>query len=91
MSFISQIKKSTKQIPKQMLRLNREDVRSTTGCNLRSILRQTQKVHVDHLQTIDVLHLEYHPIKDEDKWKIDIIKEILGVKSNTLEVEEFDD
>ena len=91
MSFVSQIKKSTKQIPKQMLRIIREDVRSTTGSNLRSILQQTQKVHVDHLQTSDVLQLEYHPVQDEDKWKIHIIKEILSVKSNTLEVKEFDD
>ena len=91
MSFVSQIKKSTKQIPKQMLRIIREDVRSTTGSNLRSILHQTQKVHVDHLQTSDVLQLEYHPVQDEDKWKIHIIKEILSVKSNTLEVDEFND
>ena len=69
----------------------REDVRSTTGSNLRSILQQTQKVHVDHLQTSDVLQLEYHPVQDEDKWKIHIIKEILSVKSNTLEVDEFND
>ena len=73
-----------------MLRLIRTDVRSTTGSNLRNILLQSDKVHVDQLQPVDILGMEYHPVHDEHKWKIKMIKEILDIRSGKIEIDDFD-
>jgi hypothetical protein len=35
------------------------------------------------------LQIKYHPIKEEDKWKTDIMKEIIQIKEEKLEVEGF--
>ena len=90
MNFTEQIMKSSKQLPKQMLRLIRADVRSTTGANLRNILLQTEKVHVDQLKPGDVLQLVYHPLSNEHKWKTNMIKEILKVRSGKVDIDDFD-
>ena len=89
LSFISQIQKSKKQLPKQMFSLIKEDVRSTTGKSLRGILLQTNKVHVYQLHREDHHLLQYHPLQDEDKWKVNIISEIIKTRSDKLEVEGF--
>ena len=90
MSFISQIKMSSKQLPKQMLKLIRTDARSTTGKNLRKVLLETRKVHIDQLTPCDVLQLEYHPVKSEDEWKVEMIKELISVRNGNLEIVGFD-
>ena len=89
LSFITQIKKSTKQLPKQMYNLVRDDVRSTTGKSLRGILLQTNKVHVEQLNTSDHHLLKYHPLPDEEKWKVGVISEIIQARNNKLEVHGF--
>ena len=73
LNFIEQIRKSSKQLPKKMLSIIRRDVRSTTGSNLRQILLQTKKAHVEHLKSSDIMEIKYHPIKEEDKWKTGVI------------------
>ena len=89
LSFTEQIQKSQKQLPKQMLNIIRRDVRSTTGSNLRQILLHTNKDHVEHLKSSDILQINYHPIKEEDRWKTGVIKEIVQIKNEKLEVEGF--
>ena len=89
LSFTEQIQKSQKQLPKQMLNIIRRDVRSTTGSNLRQILLHTNKDHVEHLKSSDILQIKYHHIKEEDRWKTDVIKEIVQIKNEKLEVEGF--
>ena len=49
LSFIAQIEKSVKIVPKQLLNCIRSDVRSTTGKNLRKILLLTEKSNVQFL------------------------------------------
>ena len=83
--------KSTKKLPRQMLRQIKSDVRSNTGGNLRNILLETEKVSVDHLSAADVLHAEYHPVKEEDEWRARMVKELLAVRFQNLDVEGFDD
>ena len=89
LSFTEQIQKSQKQLPKQMLKIIRRDVRSTTGSNLRQILLHTNKDHVEHLKSSDILQIKYHPIKEEDKWKTGVIKELIQINNKKLEVEGF--
>ena len=66
------------------------DVRSTTGLNLRKIMLQTSKTSVNDLRKSDIAQLDYHPTSPEDMWKENIVKEIIQVRDNTIEVEGFE-
>ena len=90
MNFLSQIMKSSKKLPRQMLRIIKCDVRSNTGGNLRHILLESEKVSVDHLSAADVRHAEYHPVKEEDEWRARMVKELLAVRFQNLDIEGFD-
>ena len=47
------------------------------------------KTSVDEVEKIDAENIEYHPIKSEDLWKVDVIREILEVKCRKLEIDDF--
>ena len=89
LSFLEQIRKSKKNVPKQLLPFIKNDARSTTGSNLRKILLLTKKNNIDELSKDDVAALHYHEVDPKDGWKIKMIKEITDVKLKQLEVENF--
>ena len=66
------------------------DVRSTIGRNFRNILLQTDKRNVEQLRREDYYILQYHPSSAENKWKKEMLKELLAVKRNQVEVDGFD-
>ena len=66
------------------------DVRSTTGRNLRKILLQTDKASVDNLGRGDLDSVEYYLTSTDDKWKEELLNELVDVRSNLLEVDGFD-
>ena len=66
------------------------DIRSTTGHNLRKILLQTDKLSVRDLKKDDISMLKYHPTPTEEKWKENLVNELIRVRDNTIEVEGFD-
>ena len=72
-----------------MLNVIKDDIRSTTGKNLRGILLQTNKVNVNQLTVSDSLQLKYHPIDENQKWKLKIIREVLSTRSEELNVDGF--
>ena len=89
LSFIDQIRKSKKRLPKLLLNEIKDDIRSTTGKNLRGILLQTDKLNVNQLTVSDSLKLRYHPIEENQKWKLKVIREILSTRSEELNVDGF--
>ena len=54
LSFLNQIEKSKKLIPKQLLSFIKHDVRSTTGSNLRNILQLTNKNTIEEISLEDI-------------------------------------
>ena len=74
---------------KQFLKHIQHDVRSTTGKNLRSILLLTGKTSITDLKKQDANCIQYHPLKDEDTWKVDCIRELVDVKNCQLRVDNF--
>ena len=89
LSFLNQIVKSKKLIPKQLLSFIKNDVCSTTGSNLRNILLLTDKNNIEEICIDDIRKMVFEEIDDREKWKIDFINEITDVKFNQLDVEEF--
>ena len=78
-------------IPKLLLSHICNDVRSTTGKNLRSILLETDKSCVELLVKSDVNHIKYHPVGTDEQWRVGVLNELIDYKEGRFEVEGFDD
>ena len=89
LAFIMQIKKSNKKAAKFLLESIQFDTNSVTGSNLRNILLLTDKADIQDLLPADLSNLKYHPIQNEDKWKVSILQEILEIKHGNLGVDDF--
>ena len=85
LNFINSIRNSAKHVLRQLLSLSKDDVRTTTGQNLRNILLLTNKQHVDDLRPGIGDGIEYHQIGEEDVWRINMVKEITDLKNGILE------
>ena len=91
LSFLQQIEKSKKQVPRHLLSFIKHDVQSITGSNLRNLLLLTDKHRIEELCKDDIRKLKYHQMEENDKWKVHFIREITDVKFNKLEVPNFSD
>ena len=89
LSFIRQIRKSEKILPKQLLNVIQNDTRSITGSNIRKILLLTKKVKLEEISDKDVEEIETDAIQEEDMWRVDLIKEINDIKYGHLHIDGF--
>ena len=89
LNFVQQIESSSKVLPKLLLQTIRNDARSTTGSNLRNILLLTRKYDISKLVPLDALEIQYEPIMEENKWKIDMTKELIDVKWGEAGIDNF--
>ena len=85
LSFIDKIDKSSKTTLRQLLGLVRNDVRLTTGHNLRTIMMILGKNSIDELDCITA-DFEYHKIEENEHWKVNMVKELVDIKAGDLGV-----
>ena len=89
LGFMEKIASSKKRAVKMLMETAKTDVRSVTGHNFRSIMLLVGKSSVESVKKEDVDKIEYFPLDETDRWKINAIKEIIDVKSRTLEISDF--
>ena len=89
LSFIEQIKKCPKDVVKVVLNTIKHDVASTTGSNLRNILLMMGKDNPDDLCPEDSNLVRYHPIPEEESWRLQILTELLNERQHNLNIEGF--
>ena len=89
LGFLYQIEKSTKTVPKHLLKFIKHDVRSITGSNLRNLLLLTDKNKIEELCKDDIKKMKYQQIEENNVWKVNMITEITNVKFHKLEVQNF--
>ena len=85
--FVNAIKKSTKPAIKYLLSVSASDVRSLTGSNMRSILRNTGvqvMPGVTHAAMVKKKPLFKPP--EEQMWKIPLLHSLLAVKAEEFEI-----
>ena len=93
-SFIEKIKKSEKKSLKLLFNLAKNDVRTVTGHNLRTIMLLVGK---NTIQDIDNrIDFDYQKLDEHEKWKINLAEELIELRSGEvevpgLEVEEIED
>jgi len=92
LNFVSNISNGKKKALRRVLDLVKEDVRSTTGKNLRHLRMKTVNFNEKEL---DVYKDPYKPIPSNDTWRISMVKEIMGIRcgdrSTNLSKKEVDD
>ena len=86
---MKQIRESKKSITKVLLNTIMYSVKSTTGYNLRRIMLETNRVDVNQLDNFKIENIKYHPVKNEDKWKVSVIKECIDAKFGKCEIDGF--
>ena len=89
LSFIAQIEKSAKIVPRKLHSCIRSDVRSTTGKNLRKILLLTEKSHVQNLNPYDFKSVKHHQLGDDEKWRVESLQELVNIKFGKFELDNF--
>ena len=85
LGFMEKISSSNKRAVKTA----KKDVRSITGHNFRNIMLLVGKSSVESVKQEDIDKIEYFPLDETERWKIDVIKEIIDVKSSTLDIAGF--
>ena len=88
-SFLNQISKSTKYLPKALLNNIQYDMRSTTGSNIRKILLLTKRDSIFEVTGEDIDRIEYAKLSEENVWRVGLIKEITDVKFGQLKIDGF--
>ena len=86
---MKQIRESKKSITKVLLNTIMFSVKSTTGYNLRRIMLETNRMDVNQLDNFKIENIKYHPVKNEDKWKVYVIKECIDAKFGKCEIDGF--
>ena len=85
MSFINKIEKSSKSSLKQLLEVVKNDVRLTTGHNLRSIMMLAEKNTIEDLE-VENADFDYYKLEENEEWKANIAQEIIDIRHGGLEV-----
>ena len=62
------------------------NTRNVAGRNLRGILLLSSKSRVEELTVSDVKEIQYHPISEEEMWRVLVIKEMLEMKSGEIKI-----
>ena len=89
LSFIGQLEKCPKKLVGNLLRLIKHDVNSTTGANLRQISMLCNKNNINDLNTNDADMVEYHPIPEDELWRVNIIRDNIDARQNNTVIEGF--
>ena len=88
LKFCDKLKNSKKAVIKDTFNKIKHDVRTTTGKNLAELSGLVNKP-VGNLSHCDAYEIKYEAIEDEQRYRIDFIKEIIDVRNSILDVDGF--
>ena len=87
LGFVDKVRKSHKIVPKLFFNHIKRDVRSTTGKNLRRIMLDLGKDDISEIRKKEVGNIYHNNIKPDKSWRVNILKELLDVRENLVEVD----
>ena len=82
--FYSSLLINSKPSIHNLLMCQEHDVRSDFGSNVQYLLSQCPNRDISHFNKRD---FPYHPINNNNIWRVDLIKELMKVKYNTLSLD----
>jgi hypothetical protein len=87
--FIQSINISNKPLLRRLMLSIRDDARSTTGRNLKSLMLLTRKTSVVDIEMGDLETLRYHPMGENEELRLEMIELVMEKrKSHELDTEE---
>ena len=69
----------------------KRDMRSVTGRNYREIILLLGKTSLEDVNRRDCENVEYFKISEADSWRVGIIEELINLKNETLDIDNFSD
>ena len=91
LGFMDKISKSEKKAIKMLMETSKRDVRSVTGRNYREIMILLGKTSIENISKRDGDSVEYFKIREADSWRVEMIEEIINLKNQVLDIENFSD
>ena len=88
LNFCEKLSKCKKEVVRTVFGKLKFNVRSTTGSNLKEISLLVNK-RVEDLSPKEASDIQYHQVRNEDKFRVGFVWEILNVKHGQLEVSGF--
>ena len=86
LSFARKLELSTKPAVRHLFGVIKRDVQSITGSNIRKILDLLKKEDLSQIAPMDTLALNYHPISEDNLWRIKLLKELIDLQHGELTV-----
>ena len=87
-TFLQSAQKSSKLTVLLLLQIVKNDLQTVTGKNIRHILADVEQEDIFKLKKEDIKKkVKFAPIQPDDKWKVQLVKEITNVKQNVLNLE----
>ena len=80
--FAKTMEASEKMVLRKIFQSVKRDCRSTTGENLRNLMKLTMKTDVDEIEIGSTHKLVYNQIPSGEEWKVDFAEELVEIKSN---------
>ena len=79
LGFLNMIEKSKKKAPSELLKIIQNDVRTTTGSNIRKLKIEFNDNNIDNIK-IDRDVTMFH-VPEDEFWRVGFVEEILQAKS----------
>ena len=86
-SFTEKLETSKKHSVTHLFNTIKNDAQSTTGSNWRNILLLLGKQDDYNVTTHDIRDIKYHPVQEENVWKVGFLKELVEIKHGDLAVD----
>ena len=90
LGFMEKIQQSDKKAIKMLRQEAMADVWSVTGSNYRHIMLLLGKSSIKDVKLGDTEKLSYIMMEEMDRWKVNLIKEIIDIKAGMMEVPGFE-
>ena len=88
-NFIGKLSSSSKTPLTNLLHTIKSDCRSTTGRNLRHILKLMNADSTHEINLEKLKHLKYHEVDKAEEWRIQLVKELTDIKYNQTDLPGF--
>ena len=85
LKFHETLQKSKKLSVRFLSEISSANMRTVYGQNVLGVRRQCDDIDVTSRNVMKAM--KYAPVHDDDKWKIQVVKDLLEVKWNTVEIE----
>ena len=90
--FINSVKKSPKIAVQYLYQKVKKDVETVTGRNIAYILKLSGYDDIEKINLRDLSRtIKFETIKKEEKWKLDMIQEVVNIKKNVLTLDNMED